>query len=663
MALKVLELEATYTDRMGVGLDQLTAKVDAADAKLRVMGQHAQQAASQWAALEQATGRAGQQIGDAATQANVGSRTLARGLGDVNRELGALPGVAGTATGAVSDMGSALARGAAQGGAAGAAFAGAAEGIRLLFAAAGTALDKTLAGLAAANDKLEQFRKDRVTAAQQLSDLGREVNAASRGRAQAEADATGEVLRSIAQERDNRLQEIKDVRQAQLEHTEFSKLTAREAADFRKKFDTEALEATAAALEQFDAKRKAALSDLATAGRAIFESLGPGFEDVTKKLALDEKLKAAADQLKVVQGLLDATKISGAEAAQAVGAMTDQLKDAGATGQQIGQTLPAGLRAIGEAAASTSARTRAMAADISGAKEAAEALERKLVKESLDDALESTGLAAVGAGKDFRFFGDDVKKTTDRTLGGTRDLLHAAQALNQARGDFPGDGGFGGELSPAGEGGRRFIDTMAAGRTPFAFPTGGLEDQALAAPFRTGAPIGIQNPDLATVLRALANPFSPEFVARLGGGITSSGAGETQKGGQIVVGVGPFGPIFKDAATALQEIKAQMRAQMEDQQRVAAFMERDFGRRGGGAGRRATGVQAGASGGGGEGAEFDDVTGRRRPSGSTRALGATPITVHVNMTGTNVVDSTRRVYELGGTIARAIGDRTRRGLA
>jgi hypothetical protein len=261
-------------------------------------------------------------------------------LREMNTQLGAMEGVAGTAAGAVGKLTTSLATGFATGGPIGAAIAGTTAGLKLLFDSADKSLDATLDKLARANADLEKNRermidaraktlKDAEAAAKREAELQATLATTARegasARAQAEAAASGSVFAVIEAEKQKRLSDIKVAEQAYLA-AGASRLAAEKAV----------MDQLVAAELDAATKRRAAITSLAREVSGQLKGLGdPRLEDLTKRLDTDVLADAADKGIGRLNDLLQAGKVSAREYAMAVEGLVDQVKRAGATTEQL----------------------------------------------------------------------------------------------------------------------------------------------------------------------------------------------------------------------------------------------------------------------------------------------------------------------------------------
>jgi hypothetical protein len=102
----------------------------------------------------------------------------------------------------------------------------------------------------------------------------------------------------------------------------------------------------AALRQKFVSDETAALATIDQATLALFEKLGPGFEDLTQKLTLSQAVEGARSSFQTIAAAFDQGRVSAGDAAEAVRRVTEGLTTQGAKIDDIAKVVPTQLQNV-----------------------------------------------------------------------------------------------------------------------------------------------------------------------------------------------------------------------------------------------------------------------------------------------------------------------------
>ncbi len=280
----------------------------------------------------------------------------------------------------------------------GEAFSGAFAGITKGSAEASEALKKSGDAAKQAADQTTKLSEKQVQVIASVADAAKK---AAQDRESAEIAASGNVLAQISRDLDQQKAAIEAAKAKQLEAIEQVASTGIDKAALRAQAERTQLDAIVAAEIDAATKRKAAIAGFVTEALGFIKSLGPGLEEVQKKLEIADALNKAAQALQALGQSAGAANLTSKDLADTVSKVRDQLTALGATGAQIGATVPENIRAIADgfvAVANKAVLVNGVFTNVvSGLEQveaAAERLDNQLTGQSLDDSFVEVAAAA-----------------------------------------------------------------------------------------------------------------------------------------------------------------------------------------------------------------------------------------------------------------------------
>ena len=167
------------------------------------------------------------------------------------------------------------------------------------------------------------------------------IGAAERG-----GDPVAKARAQYAQQTEALRQSLEDQIQAQADKLEKGAILDTDFFRRRGELIATAAEQQANLTAQFVRDEQTGFAAIDTSARALFEKLGPGFEDLTEKLALSEAAEASRQSFQTIEASFNSGRASASEAAEAVRRVTENLLAQGIKIDDLARIVPQQLQSM-----------------------------------------------------------------------------------------------------------------------------------------------------------------------------------------------------------------------------------------------------------------------------------------------------------------------------
>ncbi len=292
-------------------------------------------------------------------------------------------------------------------------------GIGPAAASAAEGIKKTGDAAAKAGDNLLQLSQKEKAA---FESIAAAATKAAKDRETAEITASGNVLAQIAKDLDQQKAAITATAAKQIETINAVEKRGIDASSERAQAERTQLDAIVAAEIDAANKRKAAIAGFVSEALGFIKTLGPGLEDVQRKLEIADTLNKASQALLALGQSAGAAGLTSKDLADTVSKVRDQLTALGATGAQIGAAVPENIKAIADSFDRVANRAEVVdgvftnvVADVGRLTGAVAELDRQLTGESLDDSFVEVAATADQSTQSFGEYGDALLEVIQHT--------------------------------------------------------------------------------------------------------------------------------------------------------------------------------------------------------------------------------------------------------
>jgi len=448
-----------------------------------------------------------------------------------------------------------------------------------------------------------------------LRELAATAAGASSERVQAELQASGAVLASVEVERKAKADAITQETATRLDAIKTLFGSEQGAADARVQVERTALDRIVKLELDTAVQRRTIIEGFVSTALTALQPFGDRFAKLGEGLKLQQQLAGARKEFEALAGIAEAFPAKMREAAEAAGAIAERLRGSGAKGPDVSALIPPGLREgiermrelatsafkVRDAYFQTRGAAEEYARSLGLATDAVQRLEARQTVQSLVPSLGAVGEA--------------LATTSTQVEGYTRNLATAGREVDALESEIRALDERFAALQASGGATAKVIRDVAAAAASAASATASLAPGLGTGGIANGP--GFQG---GTFTGSLDLSFLLEHVGERG--------------------LDPGGPLGFSAS--IQRIMANLKAQQRAQARVQEFLNEQLGD--GFGGRGGAGVS---------GVATEEAAPRAPRSGGPN--------VTVQVLGTNIVDTDRRMEELGKNILGRILDRQRRG--